>query len=360
MFGFTVPFFEAHRRIDGAIPRQTDQFGTALEIPLARDAEGGTTHERQAAGPFAGLGLPEAVAKSIENVVKAETRGATNEVDFRRGVMSHLFDRRLPPTTRRVVMAKAIELFRSTYPTRSGSAPVPIVPIAPSRRPTSLLSRVHDLLPPSHPTRDYEATEKSAAPRGGTYHRRIPKKGGGYTYVYDEASYRSRPDAHLDGKEAAEQHLHEHVRRIASKHAGNPEGCPVEEFAPLVARHGHAAVAAAIHRHAPHAIKNKRIHFAKSDGDGGDSSTSGENLPKTSGGGHASEKNLPPGARRIWHNRVVEKLADGKWHVVGHIAGLEDPKKQRPPALAGHEIDPAARAALFKLIAQHAAQSPKP
>lgn len=29
------------------------------------------------------------------------------------------------------------------------------------------------------------------------------------------------------------------------------------------------------------------------------------------------------GAKRIWANRILEKKPDGKWHVVGHVAGLE-------------------------------------
>jgi len=32
----------------------------------------------------------------------------------------------------------------------------------------------------------------------------------------------------------------------------------------------------------------------------------------------------PIGTRRLWNKRVVEKKPDGRWHVVSHIAGLED------------------------------------
>lgn len=45
----------------------------------------------------------------------------------------------------------------------------------------------------------------------------------------------------------------------------------------------------------------------------------------------ASEaRESPVGTRRRWHNRIVEKLKDGTWHVVGHVAGLEDPKVVDP------------------------------
>lgn len=33
----------------------------------------------------------------------------------------------------------------------------------------------------------------------------------------------------------------------------------------------------------------------------------------------------PIGTRKIWNKRVVQKMNDGKWHVVGPVAGLEDP-----------------------------------
>lgn len=33
----------------------------------------------------------------------------------------------------------------------------------------------------------------------------------------------------------------------------------------------------------------------------------------------------PVGTRKVWNKRVVQKMDDGRWHVVGHIAGLENP-----------------------------------
>jgi hypothetical protein len=34
----------------------------------------------------------------------------------------------------------------------------------------------------------------------------------------------------------------------------------------------------------------------------------------------------PVGTKKTWNNRIVEKKPDGKWHVVGHVAGLEGEK----------------------------------
>jgi hypothetical protein len=60
--------------------------------------------------------------------------------------------------------------------------------------------------------------------------------------------------------------------------------------------------------------------------------------PRPAQGGNPSSKKLPVGSRRVWHNRIVEKLPDQNWHVVGHIAGLEVQKK--PPLLDTSGMDP--------------------
>jgi hypothetical protein len=86
-----------------------------------------------------------------------------------------------------------------------------------------------------------------------------------------------------------------------------------------------------------------------------------EALPSTAGGGHESEKKLPIGSRRIWHNRIVERLPDDKWHVVGHVAGLETPGVV--PPLVPDEIDQAHRKELIRklkeLIAEERARRAK-
>lgn len=39
--------------------------------------------------------------------------------------------------------------------------------------------------------------------------------------------------------------------------------------------------------------------------------------------GHTSTVPMEVGARRIWGDRILEKKPDGKWHLVGHVGGLE-------------------------------------
>lgn len=54
------------------------------------------------------------------------------------------------------------------------------------------------------------------------------------------------------------------------------------------------------------------------------------------------------GTRRVWHNRIVEKLKDGTWHVVGHVAGLEDPNKVKQ--FEPHQLTPEALADLIRKL----------
>lgn len=73
-----------------------------------------------------------------------------------------------------------------------------------------------------------------AEARGGTYHRRVPKPGGGYRYFYDEAKYKQSKGAHLDGDGAARDRIRAHVGKQIE--AGGK--CPVESLKSLVRRYG--------------------------------------------------------------------------------------------------------------------------
>lgn len=86
-----------------------------------------------------------------------------------------------------------------------------------------------------------------AMARGGSYHKRIPGPNGRYTYVYSDAEYRQRPDAHVDGREAAAGFVHHHVQRVLEKNGES--GCHITEFSDLVQKHGHRAVARALRAH---------------------------------------------------------------------------------------------------------------
>lgn len=86
----------------------------------------------------------------------------------------------------------------------------------------------------------WEEVMYKAAPRGGTYHRRIPKSGGGFKYIYKEADYDSREDAHLNGPDTQKKRIRDQISNRAA------EGCKVEDLADLVVKYGKDLVKEAV------------------------------------------------------------------------------------------------------------------
>lgn len=72
--------------------------------------------------------------------------------------------------------------------------------------------------------------------RGGKYHRRVPKPGGGFRYVYDEASYQRRPDAHVDGEGASLAYATSQVVKCVQ--GAGEGGCRASALKPLVQKFG--------------------------------------------------------------------------------------------------------------------------
>lgn len=79
-------------------------------------------------------------------------------------------------------------------------------------------------------------TLQKAEARGGSYHRRIPKPGGGFRYIYDAEKYASREDAHVSGSEARKAAMCKNLSGAVEK-AGE-EGCDVKALKPLAQRYG--------------------------------------------------------------------------------------------------------------------------
>lgn len=74
-----------------------------------------------------------------------------------------------------------------------------------------------------------------AEARGGSYHRRVPRKSGkGYAYYYDEEKYKRSKGAHLDGEGAAKAR----IRSTVDKAMEAEGSCPVERLKSLVKRYG--------------------------------------------------------------------------------------------------------------------------
>ena len=100
-------------------------------------------------------------------------------------------------------------------------------------------------------------------------------------------------------------------------------GLPTKELADAIQQFGAVAVSTTLKKIGVK-VENDRVfvlHKAEP-----------EVLPKGahSAGGADDPRSDPVGARKVWNKRIVEKKEDGKWHVVGHIAGLEDPAAVQP------------------------------
>ncbi len=83
-----------------------------------------------------------------------------------------------------------------------------------------------------------------AEARGGKYHKRVPKSGGGFHYIYDAKTYDSRDDAHLDGKEAGVAYIAGKIGKCLE--SAGKKGCEPKDFEALVKRHGPKRVASAL------------------------------------------------------------------------------------------------------------------
>lgn len=191
-----------------------------------------------------GLGLthlvhtPPPVVKSIDPKerekflasVAMDAASAPNALEFRKAVALKLSQRNYAATLRRDLMRQAMASYEKSPPQRT-----------------------------TEPRYGTEPLHK-AMPRGGAYHARITKPDGKHVYVYTEAEYRQRPDAHVSGGEARSTYLHHHVARVLQK-AGE-DGCPIEHFAELVTKHGSKAVARALRAHNVH-FDGTHVHRKK-------------------------------------------------------------------------------------------------
>jgi hypothetical protein len=73
--------------------------------------------------------------------------------------------------------------------------------------------------------------------------------------------------------------------------------------------------------------------------------------PRWGGGADEDVRAEPIGTRKVWRKRIVEKKPDGKWHVVGVVPGLEDPKRVEPL-----DVGTLNREALMQLVQELAAR----
>ena len=153
--------------------------------------------------------------------------------------------------------------------------------------------------------------------RGGKYHRRIKKPGGGYKYIY------SAHDEEPTGAEAEKKWLLGRLRRLIDREGKLSPDHP--QLKGMVGRHGPRKIAEILHECGDYVIKDghlvcKGLKVA-APGAGG------------TGGGSVG---VAVGTRKVWGNRVVEKQRDGSWKLVSHVAGLEGERTPKGAVREAH------------------------
>jgi hypothetical protein len=164
-----------------------------------------------------GLGFNAQGEKFWKSRISDIIQGSKNEITFKQRLAGMLVSERLDPVLRKAIFDRSLRFWRDSM----AKSVVEVV-------------TVDELL-------------EKAEPRGGTYHKRIPRKGGGYTYVYDPEKYSSRKDAHVDGKEALKSSLSNKVMRRLKRAGKN--GVSPRELGDLVKKHGTKAIAEALDGH---------------------------------------------------------------------------------------------------------------
>jgi hypothetical protein len=139
-----------------------------------------------AASVVRGMGFDARASQSWETFLEKAVASATNELVLRQAVISQTREARLQPELRQAILERALSFWRTAR-----KSMVRVVTV--------------DELQKGVPSAN--ADLQKAEPRGGAYHKRVPQ-GDGYRYIYDPEKYQSRPDAHVDGREARRQYLH--------------------------------------------------------------------------------------------------------------------------------------------------------
>lgn len=104
--------------------------------------------------------------------------------------------------------------------------------------------------------------EKAEA-RGGSYHRRVPKPGGGYTYYYDEEKYKNSKQAHTNGKETQHGYISGKIQKCIEEAGG--KGCGPESFSDLVKKYGAKTVANVFKKDPKYSFKKGKFFLQKND-----------------------------------------------------------------------------------------------
>jgi hypothetical protein len=157
-----------------------------------------------------GLGFDPARKNSWNKFLDDQLNGGVNELVLRKAIHQRMLEERMEPEMRKAIFQRSMSYFRDQM----------------------TKSLVHVVTPD-------EILEKAEA-RGGTYHRRTPRKNGkGFTYYYDADKYASSKDAHLSGAEARDSR----IKKAVSTMLGEKTECTPDDMKDLVKKFGAKEVA---------------------------------------------------------------------------------------------------------------------
>lgn len=293
-----------HYEVPGQVPRLDPDIDLTMSpVPLDVDRDLFDAPPRPILSESAvvqNLGLGAGAEAFVRSLV-SRAMGSSNEVTFRQEMMSSLMEQRYDATLRRAIMARALDYFRRARPASRGPGSNGVDP-----RLEALRQR-----------------------RGARLTMKSLEKGG------------SGDGAHLKAA----------IRKLLED--GGEIGIPTKALVELVRKHGSQAVTAAL-RSLHVNVQNGRVFMSKSyrNASGQEFETlddiakhyadrirvaarearlvmkaEPEAMPRGARGTSVDDSRAdPPGSRKIWNKRIVEKQPDGRWKVVGHVAGLEDPK----------------------------------
>jgi hypothetical protein len=184
-----------------------------------------------------GLGLDPAREQSWNKFLDENLNGGINDLVMRKALYSRMIEERMEPELRRALFQRAMNYKRD-----------------------AMRKSMFEIWTPE------QILEKAEA-RGGTYHRRIPRKNGkGFTYIYDSEKYDGRADAHLSGADARDARIKKALDAKLTE-AGK-KGCKVDDMKELAKKYGGKEVAAVLKKQCgeggPMSYKSGRFYMVKS------------------------------------------------------------------------------------------------
>jgi len=211
---YVIPAAFKKAKVPGQVPHAEGRaiMQSVTQRPPARKASMLLDHDgpRLSINHVVGnLGMDPAVESGWRQYLTGVLKKGYNELVVRQQLMQKLVDDKVEPELRKALFQRSMSYYRG------------------------LKKSMVDVSPLSE--------LKKAEARGGSYHRRTPKTGGGYRYYYDEEKYNTSTDAHLSGKDARKSCIKKGIGGAIDGSEG--KGCDLREFKSLAQKHGSSEVA---------------------------------------------------------------------------------------------------------------------